>query len=753
MMDRRICVYPAGETDFSGNGLGCIAPTSCHVHWEENGEYSLEIEHPIDSYGKYLRLCAYDRTVVVPVPESPSMQIRMVEGTKAVEIYKITGGRVRLRSGAGTSHKTLKIYRRNTQMTLIAKTNGSWYEVTAPDGLHGYMSTKYLQKTGDSTAAAVVTEIRRDVPMRPQPFDVYAWDPGVRSVSARARHVFYRLADNMVCGPLKIENKTAQQALDAVFAAAENQDHGFQWHCEDTEALSLENEIEGKNLVDVILGDGGLCDTYGLRLLVDWFDIFLVKDIGMNRGVQIRYGKNLEKMSSGFDVSNVATRVIPVGQTKDGKPLYLGTGSERYLLSSHESLYARPRYAYLKVSDARVGNKVDGKTLSKTQALQRMREAAQAELDGGCDLPDCSITATMVRLRNDPAYAQYAALETVCPGDTLGMFVPNFGLVLNMRVSAYDFEALRQEYDEITLGTPQANTARTGISARQLGGRSVSASKLAYGCVGASALAEDVIDARHLQADSINARAIQAESVTTEKLAAETVTAEKLAAGSVTAEKIAAGAVDAISINAVKARLAEITAKDIETDELAAELARITVLICGSATFDAATIKHLVSEAMNLEYGVAGQVFIKNLAVEYAQMVGATIGNLCIKASDGKYYLLDVGADGKVTAAETTVTDGEIEAGQTGGGSVIVETNITAANLTTTNLLATYPVLRWNFDNAYVRTDPAGNLKLDKEKSTEKIDGAVALVMALDRAMKNQNGGDSVYNDRGLLLL
>ena len=63
-----------------------------------------------------------------------------------------------------------------------------------------------------------------------------------------------------------------------------------------------------------------------------------------------------------------------------------------------------------------------------------------------------------------------------------------------------------------------------------------------------------------------------------------------------------------------------------------------------------------------------------------------------------------------------------------------------------------HPVLRWNMDNAYVRTDPAGNLKLDKEKSTEKVDGAVALVMALDRAMKNQ-GGDSVYNHRGLLVL
>ena len=34
-----------------------------------------------------------------------------------------------------------------------------------------------------------------------------------------------------------------------------------------------------------------------------------------------------------------------------------------------------------------------------------------------------------------------------------------------------------------------------------------------------------------------------------------------------------------------------------------------------------------------------------------------------------------------------------------------------------------------------------------------QIDGAVALVMALDRAMKNQNSSDSVYDDRGLLLL
>lgn len=64
------------------------------------------------------------------------------------------------------------------------------------------------------------------------------------------------------------------------------------------------------------------------------------------------------------------------------------------------------------------------------------------------------------------------------------------------------------------------------------------------------------------------------------------------------------------------------------------------------------------------------------------------------------------------------------------------------------------PVLYWMLDNIYVRTDPAGNIKPDKEKSTEKIDGAVALIMALDRAIRCENDiGRSVYDERGLLLI
>ena len=64
------------------------------------------------------------------------------------------------------------------------------------------------------------------------------------------------------------------------------------------------------------------------------------------------------------------------------------------------------------------------------------------------------------------------------------------------------------------------------------------------------------------------------------------------------------------------------------------------------------------------------------------------------------------------------------------------------------------PVLRWMMDNIFIRTDPAGNIKADKAKSTEKIDGAVALIMGLDRALRcGSTTSESVYDTRGLLVL
>ena len=60
----------------------------------------------------------------------------------------------------------------------------------------------------------------------------------------------------------------------------------------------------------------------------------------------------------------------------------------------------------------------------------------------------------------------------------------------------------------------------------------------------------------------------------------------------------------------------------------------------------------------------------------------------------------------------------------------------------------------WTRQHIFIKSDLAGNIKPDKEKSTEKIDGVVATIMGLDRAIRcgNENG-ESAYDGRGILLI
>lgn len=65
-----------------------------------------------------------------------------------------------------------------------------------------------------------------------------------------------------------------------------------------------------------------------------------------------------------------------------------------------------------------------------------------------------------------------------------------------------------------------------------------------------------------------------------------------------------------------------------------------------------------------------------------------------------------------------------------------------------------HPVLRWMAGNVVVDTDPAGNIKVTKARSKEKIDGIVAAIMALDRAQRNEGQQiGSVYDNRGILFI
>tara|TARA_R110000851_G_scaffold30062_1_gene82166 strand:+ start:1308 stop:2873 length:1566 start_codon:yes stop_codon:yes gene_type:complete len=62
------------------------------------------------------------------------------------------------------------------------------------------------------------------------------------------------------------------------------------------------------------------------------------------------------------------------------------------------------------------------------------------------------------------------------------------------------------------------------------------------------------------------------------------------------------------------------------------------------------------------------------------------------------------------------------------------------------------PVLRWQMQNVQLKIDPASNCKVDKAKSSEKVDGVISTIMSIGEWMLSDTKG-SVYDQRGIIAL
>ena len=691
-----LCVYPANCTDFSNNGMGVISPSSAIVKETLNGSYELEIVHPYDANGKWQRLVE-GYIVRAPVPAAMTPQVKLAPQTSTSGmVYRVSTNRdpLRLRSGTGTKYKILGKYKKGTQVIVLAKTTSSWYEVTCPDGKHGYMSASYLTyvKTlpAPEQAAAEVVEARQ---LRDQPFRIYRVVPELDKVTAYARHVFYDLLDNMI---RKLEPGSPDTGATVVQSLSEGclSEHPFTFYS-DLTSTAEEVSFENKNPVDCLLGSDGIIEKYGGELQRDWFDVFIVDRIGSDTNIEIRQGKNLTGIKYDVDMTDVTTRIMPTGQDKDGKVLYL---PEIYVDSPLVESYPSPKWMHLDVSGAKEVTKgKSSEKKSKSQCYTEMRQAAQDEFDKGCDLPTVTLTVEFIDVTETEEYKQYTFLQSIFLGDAVRVVARGIGVSVAMRMTEYSYDCLTRKYTKMTLGSVSDTLSGSVITSRQLPSGIITGSKLALGSVGIGQLQDGAVGELQIQEAAIGNAHIQNAAIGAANIQTAAIEFAHIAAATI--NSLNAGALEATT-----AKIASLKASDIQTDSLAAALAAFTVITCGTATFDAATIRHLVAQSMNLEYGAAGQVFIQNLAVEYAQMIGASIGNLCSKASNGQYYIIDVDGSGNVTATLTMVTEQEIDAGQTEAGRVILETSITASDLNTGNLLATFALVN-QIDAARIDVD------------------------------------------------
>ena len=600
-----ICVYPASCTDFSGNGLGVVTPMSCTVTETLNGEWELTLVHDIDERGKWTRL-SEGCILRAPVPAAMTPSVDLVTqqyqtSTYDVQIYKITtkSGPLHLRSGTGTNYKILGKYKKGREVIVLNKTTSSWYEVTAPDGKHGYMASQYLtfQRTETQTVQTNVgfrNQVIEARQLRDQPFRIYRVVPELDKVTVYARHIFYDLLDNMVKS-LKPSPSAVGASVVQTLSGACLSPHDFSFYS-DLTSTAEDVEWENINPVEAMLGENGLVSKYGAELARDWYDVFLVRRVGNNTDVSIREKKNLTGISYDVDETDVVTRIMPTGEDADGNILYL---PELYIDSPNLNAYTHPKWIHLSVSEAREVTDGD-EPKSKTQCYAEMRKATQAEFDAGCDLPTVTLKVDFVNCSDAEEYKQYAALTDIFLGDSVRVVARRIGVEVAMRMTQYTYDCLTRKYTSVTLGTAADTLEGSMISSRQLPSGVISGSKLAINSVGAGQLQSGSVGSLQVKMAAIQTAHIQNAAITKAKIAEATI-----------------GELNATAIAAISAKIQELAAKNITTDELYAALATIAV-----AQITAANI-----EKANINWADIGELAAQIATIAQAQITTANINN------------------------------------------------------------------------------------------------------------------------------
>lgn len=598
-----ITVYSADATDFSGNGLGALLPESCLVSETLNGEYELTLIHPIDEGGKFRRL-AEGNILRAPVPagKTPRLETGGMAAA-ATEIWKVATRRSKLylRSKPTTSSKALGLYRKGTEVTLVEKTSGEWYEVIVPDGKRGYMYASYLdyvrtETTGQAAEKAVV-EARR---LRDQPFRIYKIVPTLENITVYARHIFYDLMDNMVSEYKPGDNATGAQAF-AGLAGATLSEHEFTFYS-DVDAKAEDVEIIDKNPAEAILDSEGLIEAYGGELARDWWDVYLAKRVGEETGIQIREGKNLLGISYSIDTTNVATRIIPKGEDADGKPLYL---PEKFVENTAEGRaeYHNVKWAVLEVKDAKEKTKGDDKR-TKEECYALMREAAEKAFSEGCDLPDVTLKVDFIDCAETEEYSQYKPLQGIHMGDTARVFAKRVGVEVAMRMTQYTYNCLTRQYVSMTLGTVDATIEGNMINPRSIGSGTIKGNMLKLGAVGSGQIADGAVNSLKIALAAIGYAHIKAATI---------------------------GQLSADAVNAVKATIHELVAGSITTDQLYADLAKIAVAEITTANIDKANINWATITTLTAQMAQIAEAEIKSAKIDWAQIENAQIDAAQIK--------------------------------------------------------------------------------------------------------------------------
>lgn len=275
-----------------------------------------------------------------------------------------------------------------------------------------------------------------------QPFRVYRIVPGMNGTAAiYARHIAYDLGGYVV-SPFTAAD--APSAVAAIKSHAMPTDFPFALTTDKTTVAAMAVTVPSSAWGLLGGQQGSLLDVYGGEYEFDEWAVRLLTRRGADRGVSVRYGKNLTDLTQDASCANCYTGVVPY---------WRGSG----ITVTAAPVYAEGDFGYTRLMP------LDLSTNFEQQPTQAQLQAAAASYikRNRLGVPAVSWDVKLALLAQSSGYEDVAFLEQIYLGDTVGVYFHRLGVDAKARVNKIVWDCLLERYDSVALGSVKANIAAT----------------------------------------------------------------------------------------------------------------------------------------------------------------------------------------------------------------------------------------------------------------------------------------------------
>ncbi|PEC29057.1 phage tail spike protein [Bacillus thuringiensis] len=290
--------------------------------------------------------------------------------------------------------------------------------------------------------------IKVPTPDGEQLFRVAAPKVSMGEITAQCYHIFYDLTENLI-EDIFAETTNGNGAMNRMSAGCQYK-HPFQFYSDVPKIASA--RIVRKNPVEALLDssqDNSFVNRWGGELKRDNFDVKMLLNRGMDRGVVIRHKKDLLGYEGNVDWKSPITRIMPQGF--DG--LFL---PEKYVDSQLINKYPHPKIKVVEFKHikAAIGENADDEDAVPLEEAYRLLRQAAKDMFAiqKVDQPKANYNVKFLELSQTEEYKDYKHLQSVYMADTVTVEHQEDGIDIKAKVIAYKYDPIKKEYLDITIG-------------------------------------------------------------------------------------------------------------------------------------------------------------------------------------------------------------------------------------------------------------------------------------------------------------